>query len=37
MKTEELRELIDRLLDMIDDEAVLLLIYRYINRIFCRK
>lgn len=34
MKTT--RELIEMLLDLIDDEQLLLLIYRYINWLYCR-
>ncbi len=40
MKTENmeaLRALINRLLDMVDDEQLLRKIYGAINRLFCRK
>lgn len=35
-KNEELRMLINKLLERIDDERILRAIYRFINDIFCK-
>ena len=35
-KNEELRMLINKLLEKIDDERILRAIYRFINDIFCK-
>lgn len=35
-KNEELRMLINKLLEKIDDERILRAIYRFINDLFCR-
>lgn len=36
MNNQEIRTIINKLLDQIDDERILRAIYRFINELFCK-